>query len=228
MTLRKLCIYPDAPLKQAIPTSELTIDNVKSEVKDLIDTLKHYEGNAYITSNHVGLNKRIAVIDLQTVYGKEFDSAERFLVMVNPEILELSKDTHSLQEGSICTPDFTAVTTKSRNVKVKFDKVVLKVIETVPSTQEPATDDVKIVNNNLNFEQFDFQSETITVWEGLAFVVQAAVLQLDGKCYLDTISWYNRERFIKKRRKVVKQFQTWVKSSLMNMGKNNRLLKNAR
>ncbi len=220
MTVRKLYIYPDPPLKQKITNSDVTIENVKDEVKDLIDTLKHYEGNFYITSNNIGLSKRIAVIDLQAVYKKEFPETDRFLVMVNPEIVEFSNEIVELQEGSISTPDFVTLNKKSRSVKVKFDKVVLKLQEQLESNvvmEEPKTDDVTVINNKLDFEKFDFQTDVITIWEGLAYVVQAAVSQLDGKCYLDNVSWYNRERYLKKRRKTVKQFQNWVKSSLMGI-----------
>jgi peptide deformylase len=220
MTVRKLYIYPDPPLKQKITNSDVTIENVKDEVKDLIDTLKHYEGNFYITSNNIGLSKRIAVIDLQAVYKKEFPETDRFLVMVNPEIVEFSNEIVELQEGSISTPDFITLNKKSRSVKVKFDKVVLKLQEQLESNvvvEEPKTDDVTVINNKLDFEKFDFQTDVITIWEGLAYVVQAAVSQLDGKCYLDNVSWYNRERYLKKRRKTVKQFQNWVKSSLMGI-----------
>ncbi len=238
MTLRKLHLYPDAPLKQPIPVSEVSVDSLKSDVKDLIDTLKYYEGNAFITSNNIGLSKRIAVIDLQTVYQKEFSETERFLIMVNPEILELSKDTMTLNESSISTPDFNSLTTKSRNVKVKFDKIVLTTkssttvedgpkmdISDTPITEvkEIVESEVKVITNQLDFDQFTFQAETLTFWEGLAYVTQAAVNQLDGKCYLDTVSWYNRERFIKKRRKMVKQFENWVKSNLMGVQKHKKM-----
>ncbi len=234
MTLRKLYIYPDAPLKQTIPVSEVTVDSLKSDVKDLIDTLKYYEGNPFITSNNVGLSTRVVVVDLQAVFNKEFSETERFLVMVNPEILEKSKDTVSVNESCISTPDFNAVTTKSRSVKVKFDKIVLTtkvekpVVEEGPqmetTTEKPTEDlEVKVINSQLDFDQFTFQSETLTFWEGLAYITQAAVNQLDGKCYLDTISWYNRERFLKKRRKTIKQFETWVKSNLMGAQKHRKM-----
>ena len=220
MTVRKLYIYPDPPLKQKITNSDVSVENVKDEVKDLIDTLKHYEGNFYITSNHIGLTKRIAVIDLQAVYKKEFPETDRFLVMVNPEIVEYSNEIVELQEGSISTPDFVAMNKKSRSVKVKFDKVVLKLQDQSESNsviEESKSEDVTVINTKLDFEQFDFQTDIITIWEGLAYVVQAAVSQLDGKCYLDNVSWYNRESYLKKRRKTVKKFQNWVKNSLMGI-----------
>ncbi len=238
MTLRKLYLYPDAPLKQAIPVSEVNVDNLKSDVKDLIDTLKYYEGNAFITSNNVGLSTRVVVVDLQTVYKQEFSETERFLVMVNPEILELSKDKVELNESCISTPDFTSLTTKSRSVKVKFDKIVLTTktsattedgpkMESAEASTEPtlnSTDtEVKVISNQLDFDQFTFQTETLTFWEGLAYITQAAVNQLDGKCYLDTVSWYNRERFLKKRRKMIKQFETWVKGNLMGAQKHRKM-----
>ncbi len=232
MALKKLNIYPHASLKNKVADSEVSIENLRDEVKDLIDTLKHYEGNAFITANQIGIGKRIAVIDLQAIYGNQFfKEDERFLVMVNPKIVELSKETVGLVETSIVIPDFSTPTTKSASVKVKFDKLILKPTE--KTSEEPAvqtedavtTSDVTVVNNKLDFNNFEFQTEIVTVWEKLAFTMQAAIDQLDGKTYLDTVSWYNRERFLKKRKKVIKQFENWIKQSLSQTRSGQRLAK---
>ena len=232
MALKKLNIYPHASLKNKVADSEVSIENLRDEVKDLIDTLKHYEGNAFITANQIGIGKRIAVIDLQAIYGNQFfKEDERFLVMVNPKIVELSKETVGLVETSIVIPDFSTPTTKSASVKVKFDKLILKPAE--KTSEEPAvqtedavtTSDVTVVNNKLDFNNFEFQTEIVTVWEKLAFTMQAAIDQLDGKTYLDTVSWYNRERFLKKRKKVIKKFENWIKQSLSQTRSGQRLAK---
>lgn len=232
MALKKLNIYPHASLKNKVADSEVTIENLRDEVKDLIDTLKHYEGNAFITANQIGIGKRIAVIDLQVIYGNQFfKEDERFLVMVNPKIVELSKETVGLVETSIVIPDFSTPTTKSSSVKVKFDKLILKPAEKISEEPEVQTDDhvttseVTVVNNKLDFTNFEFQTEIVTVWEKLAFTMQAAIDQLDGKTYLDTVSWYNRERFLKKRKKVIKQFENWIKQSLSQTRSGQRLAK---
>lgn len=232
MALKKLNIYPHASLKNKVADSEVSIENLRDEVKDLIDTLKHYEGNAFITANQIGIGKRIAVIDLQAIYGNQFfKEDERFLVMVNPKIVELSKETVGLVETSIVIPDFSTPTTKSSSVKVKFDKLILKPAEKISEEPEVQTDDhvttseVTVVNNKLDFTNFEFQTEIVTVWEKLAFTMQAAIDQLDGKTYLDTVSWYNRERFLKKRKKVIKQFENWIKQSLSQTRSGQRLAK---
>jgi peptide deformylase len=216
MAVKKINIYPHASLKHTVPNSEVSVENLQDEVKDLLDTLKHYEGHAFITANQIGMSKRIAVIDLQTVYKQSFKEDERYLIMVNPEIVELSKETTGLVETSIVVPDFSTPTTKSVSVKVKFDKLSLKTVETPPTaeTTENSETEVTVVQNKLDFTNFEFQPETITVWQNLAFVLQAAINQLDGKTYLDTVSWYNRERFFKKRKKTIKKFENWIKDSL--------------
>lgn len=227
MALKKLNIYPHASLKNKVATTEISVENLQQDVKDLIDTLKHYEGNAFITANQIGIGKRVAVIDLQVVYNQNFKEEERYLIMVNPEIVELSKETTGLVETSIVIPDFSTHTTKSLSTKVKFDKLILKQQDTeTPQTDESVTEvEVKVVNNKIDFNHFEFQSETITVWERLSFVMQAVINQLDGKTYLDTVSWYNRERFLKKRKKVIKQFENWIKQSLSQTRSGQRLAK---
>lgn len=231
MALKKLNIYPHASLKNKVVESEVSIENLRDEVKDLIDTLKHYEGNAFITANQIGIGKRIAVIDLQAIYNQSFKEDERFLVMINPKIVELSKETVGLVETSIVIPDFSTPTTKSASVKVKFDKLILKPTEKTSEEHAAQTEDatvtpeVTVVNNKLDFTNFEFQTEIVTVWEKLAFTMQAAIDQLDGKTYLDTVSWYNRERFLKKRKKVIKQFENWIKQSLSQTRSGQRLAK---
>jgi peptide deformylase len=227
MALKKLNIYPHASLKNKVATTEISVENLQQDVKDLIDTLKHYEGNAFITANQIGIGKRVAVIDLQAVYNQNFKEEERYLIMVNPEIVELSKETTGLVETSIVIPDFSTHTTKSLSTKVKFDKLILKQQDTeTPQSDESVTEvEVKVVNNKIDFNHFEFQSEIVTVWERLSFVMQAAINQLDGKTYLDTVSWYNRERFLKKRKKVIKQFENWIKQSLSQTRSGQRLAK---
>lgn len=231
MALKKLNIYPHASLKNKVATTEISVENLQQDVKDLIDTLKHYEGNAFITANQIGIGKRVAVIDLQAVYNQNFKEEERYLIMVNPEIVELSKETTGLVETSIVIPDFSTPTTKSTSVKVKFDKLILKPAEKtaeapdVQTEDATATSEVTVVNNKLDFTNFEFQTEIVTVWEKLAFTMQAAINQLDGKTYLDTVSWYNRERFLKKRKKVIKQFENWIKQSLSQTRSGQRLAK---
>lgn len=227
MALKKLNIYPHASLKNKVATTEISVENLQQDVKDLIDTLKHYEGNAFITANQIGIGKRVAVIDLQAVYNQNFKEEERYLIMVNPEIVELSKETTDLVETSIVIPDFSTHTTKSLSTKVKFDKLILKQQDTeTPQSDESVTEvEVKVVNNKIDFNHFEFQSEIVTVWERLSFVMQAAINQLDGKTYLDTVSWYNRERFLKKRKKVIKQFENWIKQSLSQTRSGQRLAK---
>ena len=227
MALKKLNIYPHASLKNKVAATEISVENLQQDVKDLIDTLKHYEGNAFITANQIGIGKRVAVIDLQAVYNQSFKEEERYLIMVNPEIVELSKETTGLVETSIVIPDFSTHTTKSLSTKVKFDKLILKQQDTeTPQSDESVTEvEVKVVNNKIDFNHFEFQSEIVTVWERLSFVMQAAINQLDGKTYLDTVSWYNRERFLKKRKKVIKQFENWIKQSLSRTRSGQRLAK---
>lgn len=229
MTVRKLYIYPDIQLKRSLSVSEVTIENLKSDVKDLIDTLKHYEGNSFLTANQIGLNKRLAVIDLQVVFQKEFKDEERFLVVVNPEIVSLSDEKININETSMSTPDFQCVTNKSISATVKFDKIILKMstTENVIDDNQNKLDTVEVVNQKFDFDSFEFEQSIVTFWERLSFIMQAVIDQLNGKCYLDTISWYNRQSFIKKRQKKVKEFQKWVKSNLMNELQH-RKLKNAR
>lgn len=237
MAVKRLAIYPETSLKNKITNSELSASVLKDTIKDLIDTLKHYEGTTFLTANQINAQHRVAVIDLRAVYQGfnqdfNFKEDERYLILVNPEIYERSKEKIDLSESSLSTPNFSTINYRSINCKIKFERIVLNKSDTnvtseatVTVTDETETPvenntEVTVINQKSEFDDFTFKSEDIVFWDNLSYVTQAAVDQLDGKCYLDLVSWYNRERFTKMKQKTISKFKKMLKQQMQQMNGN--------
>lgn len=242
MPVKKLAIYPEAHLKNKIENSELSTELLKDNIRDLVDTLRHHEGATFITANQIDAKNRVAVIDLRAVYQGfnqdfNFKDDERYLVLVNPEILERSKEKIDLAESSLSTPNFSTVNYRSVNCKIKFNRIILNkdtptvTADTTPETIESTTEtssevqeetEVKVINQKDAFDNFTFKDEEVIFWDNLSYVAQAAVDQLDGKCYLDLVSYYNKSRFLKMKQKMINNFKKMFKQQLQQVNGNGR------
>jgi peptide deformylase len=212
-------VYPNDKLKQVSNKSELNVENLKNSVKDLLDTIRHYEGNKFLTSTQIDSEENLAIFDLQMIYNKEFKNDERFLIIVNPEIIDKSKETISFQETSGSTPFFQCTSTKSKSVKVKFD--VIKIKQENIEKQNENENDVAIIKG-LDVDDFTFEQQIITFWDDMSIVMQSAIDQLNGKCFLDNLSWFNKSRYMKKHKNQINLFKKLIKKNMLQ-GFNNKL-----
>jgi peptide deformylase len=219
MTVKKILVYPNDKLKQVSNKSELNVENLKNSVKDLLDTIRHYEGNKFLTSTQIDSEENLAIFDLQMIYNKEFKNDERFLIIVNPEIIDKSKETISFQETSGSTPFFQCTSTKSKSVKVKFD--VIKIKQENIEKQNENENDVAIIKG-LDVDDFTFEQQIITFWDDMSIVMQSAIDQLNGKCFLDNLSWFNKSRYMKKHKNQINLFKKLIKKNMLQ-GFNNKL-----
>jgi len=69
-----------------------------------------------LSSNQVGKGNRVLLITQNVGTRKE----NKILVMINPEILEISKKTVCMEEGCLSLPDQFGKVTRSTKVKVKW------------------------------------------------------------------------------------------------------------
>lgn len=72
-----------------------------------------------LAANQVGLNKRIMLITL----GVGTKKAGKVLPIINPEILELSNDKVSMEEGCLSLPNVYGKVMRPSKVKVKWQNV---------------------------------------------------------------------------------------------------------
>lgn len=107
--MRKIKIYPDSILRQkALPVEEITTEilNISQEMVDIMYT---YDGIG-LAAPQIGISKQIIVVD----YG------EGPVTMFNPEIVEMTKEQDTIEEGCLSLPDITVPVLRSMKIKIRF------------------------------------------------------------------------------------------------------------
>ena len=93
--------------KQCKPVTKMTL-RTKILIEDMLDTMYEKMGVG-LAAPQVGVLRRIVVIDV----------GEGPIVMINPEILELSDEQVELYEGCLSFPGHNGAIKRSKHVKVK-------------------------------------------------------------------------------------------------------------
>ncbi len=113
----------DVLRSKAQPVGEVT-DEVKKLAADMLETMYAASGVG-LAAEQVGRTERMCVIDVPADAEKkecvEFNKAvEMPLVMVDPEIKELSKATQRGNEGCLSFPEIYAQITRANEVAVEY------------------------------------------------------------------------------------------------------------
>ncbi len=110
MALRTIRIMGDEILlKECREVKEIT-PRISTLIEDMLETMYHAQGVG-LAAPQVGVRKQIVVIDVS----EEGDSP---LVLINPEILELSGEQTG-QEGCLSVPGKTGIVTRANYCKVR-------------------------------------------------------------------------------------------------------------
>lgn len=110
MAIRSLRYEGDEILKKNSRKIEVIDDRIKQLAEDMFDTMHKFDGLG-LASVQVGVLKRIIVIDL-------YDDVSKFC-LINPEIVETSKETVELEEGCLSYPNQFGKVVRFTKVKVK-------------------------------------------------------------------------------------------------------------
>ena len=96
--------------------SIVSVDATKDDLNvaiDLLDTLKANANRCVgMASNMIGINKRIICID---------DNGE-YIVMINPKVLKVSKETYKTEEGCLSL-DGVRETLRYQSIKVEYTTI---------------------------------------------------------------------------------------------------------
>ena len=95
MAIRTLRYEGDEILSKKSRPIEVIDDKIKELAEDMMDTMHKFDGVG-LAGVQVGVLKRIIVIDL-------YDDVSKF-VLINPEIIEKSKETVEVEEGCLSFP----------------------------------------------------------------------------------------------------------------------------
>lgn len=114
MSIKRLIILPDPVLRQVSKPVERVDEKLRGVARDMLDTMYDAPGIG-LAAIQIGEPLRMLVIDLS----KE-DEPRAPQIFINPEIVEVSDDVSTYEEGCLSIPDYYAEVERPRSVRVKY------------------------------------------------------------------------------------------------------------
>ncbi len=125
MPIKKILIYPDERLKEVSATVDEITDEVRSDITDLVDTLKSSPGVG-LAAPQINILKRIIAVNITDVYNKSVEKSSKFakknschglVILINPVITKMDGEK-IVREGCLSVPDYTANVKRAKIVTV--------------------------------------------------------------------------------------------------------------
>ena len=114
MTRLTILEYPDPRLRRmAVPVARVE-DHHRRLIDDMFETMYDAPGIG-LAAPQVGISERIVVIDI----GRSEENRQP-LFLVNPEILWVSDEDNTYEEGCLSVPEHYADVVRPKAIKVKF------------------------------------------------------------------------------------------------------------
>ena len=119
MAVLEIVEIPDARLRAVSkPVAEVD-DSVRRLIADMTDTM--YDANGIgLAAIQVGVEQRVVVIDLQAEEGEDGKPIRKPAAYVNPEILEVSEDLSTYNEGCLSIPEQYAEVVRPSRCRVRW------------------------------------------------------------------------------------------------------------
>lgn len=114
MALLPILEIPDKRLREKALPVEKVDDALRSLMDDMYETMTLDDQGVGLAGNQVGVLKRIIVVDLGRDYQKEP------LFMANPEIVSISENLISINDGCLSVPESYAKTNRAEKVIVQY------------------------------------------------------------------------------------------------------------
>ena len=115
MTLRNILIHPDPRLKKTTaPVTEFT-DELRRLADDMLETMYDAPGIG-LAAPQIGVMSRMFVMDCV----KEEGDAPRPMVIMNPEVLWVSEDLSTYEEGCLSIPEQYGDVERPASVEMKW------------------------------------------------------------------------------------------------------------
>ena len=112
MSLLPIRIYPDPVLRARSRPVDAFDEALARLVADMVETL-HAAPGIGLAANQVGVERRVAVIDLSVGERKE-----DLIVLINPEVVAEEGEDEDV-EGCLSIPDFTEKVTRPLAIRVR-------------------------------------------------------------------------------------------------------------
>ncbi|KDN19847.1 peptide deformylase [Amycolatopsis rifamycinica] len=108
MAMRELRYFGDPILKSVCDPVTVFDEKLEALVRDLVDSVKP-AGRAGLAAPQIGVGLRVFSYDVGGLTG----------YVINPEIVELSEETHEIDEGCLSVPELWFPTKRAKHAKVR-------------------------------------------------------------------------------------------------------------
>jgi peptide deformylase len=122
MAVRPILVLPDPRLRAVADPVDTIDESVKKLARDMLDTMYAAPGIG-LAATQIGEMKRVVVMDL----AKEGEPAAP-IVMVNPEILKVSDEVVTTEEGCLSIPELYYDVDRAAEVTVRYTDLEGKVV----------------------------------------------------------------------------------------------------
>jgi peptide deformylase len=113
MTVRELEIYPSPVLRQECQLIEVFDAKLSKLLDDLAESMYAHQGLG-LAAPQIGEAVKVAVVDVD-----QRDGASRLIELVNPEIVDFSKELFDYEEGCLSFPDECELVTRPLRITIK-------------------------------------------------------------------------------------------------------------
>lgn len=119
MSVLPIVEVPDARLRLVSKPVEAVDDDTRQLVADMIETMYDARGIG-LAAIQVGVDRRVLVIDLQEREEEEGEPVRDPRAYINPEVLEVSEETSTYNEGCLSIPEQYADVARPARCRVRW------------------------------------------------------------------------------------------------------------
>ena len=116
-----LVIEPDISLHQKSSKVEKITPEIVSVFDEMAEIMAEFDGIG-LAGVQVGIQKQIIIIDAGTIAGEMHETApaERYLKIINPEIVKVSEEKCVMEEGCLSLPSIFYDVERPKEVTIKY------------------------------------------------------------------------------------------------------------
>ena len=113
-------LYGASILREKVHPVENMTDDISQLIDDMILTMYEDDGIG-LSANQVGRS-----VSLFVVGSGAFNDERSDMVFINPEILEISEETETMEEGCLSVPDIREEVTRPESVRIRYKDTDMK------------------------------------------------------------------------------------------------------
>jgi len=114
MALRQILVAPDPVLKAKAKPVDGVDDELRQMMDDMLDTMYDAPGIG-LAAPQIGISKRVIVVDIAPE-----DAPKAPLCMVNPELVWVSDEDATYEEGCLSVPEHYADVVRPAEIRVRY------------------------------------------------------------------------------------------------------------